>query len=52
MKFSDRKGFTKAREALQKDGIDDALKNSIWTVISMPDQDEVRKIVNDLNRAA
>jgi hypothetical protein len=35
MKFSDRKGFTKAREALQKDGIDDALKNSIWTVINI-----------------
>ena len=33
MRFSERQGYRSARSAIQTDGIDDALRNSLWNVI-------------------
>jgi len=33
MRFSQRKGFVKVREAIQLEGMDEALRNSLWSAI-------------------
>ena len=34
-KFSDRLGITQPKELLQLEGMDEALRNSLWNVFSM-----------------
>ena len=35
MRFSERQGYQKTRDAIQIDSMDEALRNSLWTVLQV-----------------
>lgn len=41
MRFSDRYGYTNVRDTIQIDSVDDALKNTLWSILSLHIWDKV-----------